>query len=197
MNWKWILRYRILRREKPWTDPEPAVTAALSQMTGDLFVDVGSNRKRYSQLLQKNFRKIVTVDPNPRWKADYRVALTDHLGSAWFYEGDGQGGADGLLDTPHIRGKDWKTRCTRAVRLLRFDDLGLDADLVKIDVEGTEFQVMGGMRIHRPKTLVVELHDERRRAELIDRGRHMGYSEVGELDAMHYLFTGLHAGVPA
>ena len=43
-----------------------------------------------------------------------------------------------------------------------FDSLGIDADLVKIEVEGEEFKVLAGMVKHLPQCVMVELPDERR-----------------------------------
>lgn len=194
MDWKWILKYRVLRQPRPWTDPEPAVTAALLQMTGDLFVDVGSNRKRYAQLLQANFKKVITVDPNPRWEADRVLALADYSGVGIFWKGDGNGGGDGIIRQPHILGREWMTKAKHWVRIRRFDELGLDADLAKVDVEGSELLVMEGMRNRPPKTLVVELHDPRRSGELLMKGLSLGYARMIRLDETHFEFTHLQRG---
>jgi FkbM family methyltransferase len=184
LDWKWIIKYRILNHPKP---TEPKVTETMLRIKGNLFIDIGSNTGWFASVLKNNFKRIITIDPNPKWEADMRIAISNFDGDDVFFIGNNLGSADSLINTPHILGRDWINRGKLRVQVLRFDSLGLDADLVKIDVEGAEFKVLEGMVKHRPKNLVVELHDERREKELIDKSLEMGYKGY-QIDPNHWLF---------
>lgn len=159
----------------------------MKQMRGTLFVDIGSNQGVYSRIGRRQFKKTVTIDPNPQWNADYQLALSDHDGHETFYLGDGKGAADSIMKNPHILGKAWQNESIYDVETRTFDSLGLDADLVKIDVEGAEFKVINGMNGHLPRAAIIELHDERRERELLDKMSKKGYS-ASQIDNMHWLF---------
>jgi len=96
----------------------------------------------------------------PVWEANLQIALSDSNRHAPFYIGDGEGSADSLVQNPHILGKNWFNASKYDVEVRTFDSLGLDADLVKIDVEGEEFKVLAGMVKHLPQCVMVELRDE-------------------------------------
>jgi FkbM family methyltransferase len=181
---KWIIKYRILKHPKP---TEPKVTEIMLKIKGDLFIDIGSNTGWYGKTLRKNFREILTIDPNPKWKADLEIAIGKENRIIPFYTFENTGAADSLIDHVHILGKNYENRQTRLVNVRTFDSLGRDADLVKVDVEGAEFEVLAGMVKHRPKNLVVELHDERREDELIQTSLNMGYKGF-QIDSNHWLF---------
>src|SRR5439155_17926070 len=95
-------------------------------LKGDLFIDIGSNTGWYPSVLRNNFRRIVTVDPNPKWKADMRIAISNFDGEATFFIGNNLGSADSLINTPHILGKDWINRGRLTVKVRRFDTLNVD-----------------------------------------------------------------------
>ncbi len=190
IDWRFILENKILHRKAyaaAQRNYEKSVQTAMLQIKGDLFIDIGTNNKFYAKLLEQNFKRIITVDPNPKWKADIRIALSNFSGVAPFYTGDDNRGAESLLCNPHILGRTLKNHPTYNVNVKTFDDLRLLADLVKIDVEGAEFDVLDGMRTYLPKNVVVELHDERREIELEQRMMAKGYSST-KIDNTHWLF---------
>jgi len=186
-DWRFIFEKWILG--KHWSPPfEPKVKQLIRSMKGDVFIDIGSNTGIYSRLAQKRFKQVYSFDPNPEYHA-IQFAISDRRGVQPFYYGNGIGSADSLVRNPHILGIDWKNETDSIqVETLTFDDLRLDADLVKIDVEGAEFKVLEGMNLYLPKTLIIELHDERRENELVEKMNGKGYS-TSRIDSSHFLFT--------
>lgn len=167
---------------------EKKVKAIVASMRGALFVDAGTNQGVYAQLARKNFGRVVTIDPNPRWKADLPIALSDNDGHAPFYVGDNYGSADSLVENPHVLGQVFQNSRKFDVETKRWDTLNLDADLVKIDVEGAEFKVLAGMVERLPKNMIIEVHDERRKHELLKVAVSKGY-RPHRIDSNHWLFS--------
>ena len=186
-DWKWILSNKIVhRRRYKYYSSEFEVKKFAKTLKGNLFIDIGSNRKAYANILRKNFKQILTIDANIKWHPDLNVAISNFNGPTHFYIGDNKGGADSLLHNPHILGKEWVNNPSEyMVEALTFDTLKLKADLVKIDVEGGEFNVLEGMVKYIPKMVIVELHDERREQELVDVLMAKHYS-VHKIDGTHF-----------
>ena len=68
MEWKWLLRTRLLRGRLNWLYKqryEKSVRNKLGQIKGEVFWDIGANIGFYSLMLRSNFSKIVAVEPNP------------------------------------------------------------------------------------------------------------------------------------
>jgi FkbM family methyltransferase len=187
----WIIRNKILHRS--WRGAyhplfEPEVKKLVASLSGDIFVDIGCNTGVYSKLAKKRFKRVYSIDPNPRYHAPIQVAISNYNGLGTFYLGDGMGSADSLVHNPHILGEDWVQKESYQVDVRTFDSLDLDADLVKIDVESGEFDVLNGMVKHLPRALVIELHDERREEELIAKMYRKGYS-MSRIDETHWFFN--------
>ena len=189
-DWNWIITNKIVHRRRYAATHvhEPKVLSVIKQFHGDLFVDVGCNKGLYSKLAKKNFKKVIGIDPNPKWNADLQVALSNFNGTAPFYIGDNKGSADSLIHIPHIQGIDWRNNTEYDVKVCTFDSLELDADLVKIDVEEAEFQVLEGMQKYLPRNVIVELHDERRQEELFKLMSSKGYRLERLVDSTHWWF---------
>jgi FkbM family methyltransferase len=140
---------------------------------GMTFVDVGANLGDYTFVASRLVRggKVVAFEPDPSnysWlsksiernrvaNVDLRQeALSDRRGQATLFLGEVSGWH--TLKPGQLSGE----RGAVTVRTTRLDDLVLDRiDLVKIDVEGAEFEVLQGakeqLRRHRPIVLV-DLH---------------------------------------
>lgn len=187
-DYRFIFEKYVLRKHRDsWFKTEKKAIQTAQQIHGNLFIDVGSNRKYYATALKDNFKRIVTIDANPKWQADMQIALSWFNGEAMFYVGDNEGSADSLLQNPHILGKDWTNSGRFNVPVRTFDSLELDADLVKIDVEGAELDILDGMVKYLPRNVIVELHDEKRRYDLRSRMLNKGYN-VKRLDKTHWWF---------
>jgi len=187
----WILKHKIIHRDKSgaWNPAfEPEVKKLIGSLSGDVFVDIGCNLGFYSQLARKRFRQVYSIDPNPKYQASIQVAISNKYGHQPFYLGNGIGSADSLIKNPHILGEDWKNEDNQIiVGTMTFDQLELDADLVKIDVEGAEFEVIEGMNLHLPKAAIIEIHDERRIYEMVLKMEEKGYHWT-RIDSYHWFF---------
>jgi len=177
---------------------EKDVRNILKSIHGDCFYDVGANVGFYSLLLRHNFRQVYAVEPVPanirrlkrglsiRFVRNVRVvpvALSDKNGKATFYVNSDSRtvidnlSASSLFERFEFRSCDHAPDRTYAgspisVETMTFDSLLSEpkADLVKVDVEGAEFQVLEGMReslaVRRVNNILVELHDRDRKDEL-------------------------------
>ena len=185
IDWRFLVEKYVMNRHR---HPEWRIIKRMQKIHGDLFVDVGSNQKVYANALRDNFKRIITIDPNPVWNADMKLALSKTAGEQPFYIGNNIS-ADSLIHNPHILGREWENGSqTMTVQTVTFDDLQLNADLVKIDVEGAELDVIAGMNKFLPKRVLIELHDERREDELRLKMWWKSYKPE-KLDSYHWLFT--------
>jgi FkbM family methyltransferase len=190
----WIFRNRIVhwRRYKYWHGYEPEVLKVLRKIHGDIYVDIGANIGRYAVRLAPHFRTVYAFEPSPNYlpaltKKAKRRANVIVIGKAmgnqdatarFFYKTDPASvSADSLLkewdfrpasdpeNNIHFVNRDWIN-----VDEVRFDSCFREpVTLVKIDVEGAEFEVLAGMEKALSKRLVrnvmVEVHDSARRPE--------------------------------
>ena len=84
MEWKWLLRTRMLRGRLYWLYKlryEKRVRRKLGKIRGEVFWDVGANIGFYSLMLRPNFSRIVAVEPNPETAATLRRRIqgTDNI----------------------------------------------------------------------------------------------------------------------
>ncbi len=170
----------------------------------DRVVDVGANRGVYAYRLWKLGARVEVFEPNPTcfsilsaWAVGKRGvhlhadALSDHTGSASLHiPVDGAGvehDASASIEHtgfPQSRGQ--------TVRLRTLDSYQMrDVSLIKIDVEGHEYSVLGGalgtIAASQPALLVEieQRHNGRPVDEVFDRIRGLGYQgfflEAGQL----------------
>ncbi len=189
---------------------EKNVRNVLKSIHGDCFYDVGANVGFYSLFLRHNFRQVYAVEPVPANSLSIRfvrnvrvvpVALSDKNGKATFYiNSDSRTMIDNLspsslLERFEFRSCDHAPDRTYAgspisVETMTFDSLLSEpkADLVKIDVEGTEFLVLEGMReslaSRRVCNILIELHDRDRKDEL-EAILSCNFSHVSWVDHQH------------
>jgi len=195
---------------------ERNVRDLLKSIRGDCFYDVGANVGYYSLLLRHNFRRVYAVEPVLRNVRHLKrrlslrfvrnimvvpIALSDKNGKATFYVNSDSRtvidnlSASSLLERFEFRSCDHSPDRTYAgspisVETMTFDSLLSEprADLVKIDVEGAEFQVLEGMReslaSRRVNNILVELHDRDRKGEL-EAMLSSNFSHVFWVDPQH------------
>jgi len=173
-----------------WRDPrdyEPKVSEFLLRTRGEVFVDIGANTGIYPIFLSKNYEQIVAVEPDPR-NTEYmrrnlrrakvknvtiaQVAISDEDGCAILHFAE-QIGCHSLCTNFQQGGTRVQT-LTLASLYYRLPSIlfphgdFVPMDLVKIDVEGVEFQVLMGVEsiYKKIRKWVVELHDLHRKKEL-------------------------------
>lgn len=174
---------------------EPEVSEFLYKTKGKLFVDVGANLGRYEILLSRNYERIIAIEPslenisflkrnvdNAKVKnVDFlRCAVTDKDGTATLFYGD-HCASHSLIEQV--------TEGTEQVRTISLDTLLKkedNVDLVKVDVEGAEWQVLEGSKevLPRIKQWMIELHDLEQKARMTKLLEDEGYTVLW-LDDKH------------
>ncbi len=218
-DWKFLFEKYVLRKHPPL---EPQVWKELSRVRGGLFVDVGANVGTYSIRLSSHFRRVYAFEPNPNVLASLRkrieersrdnitvfpVALSDSNGQAEFYL-DPHEGFTGSAETlvkvfkynpGEVLGagptNTYVGKKSISVPTVTYDSkIRERADLVKIDVEGAEFQVLKGAKESladgKIRRIMVELHDKDAKDELY--GILTGYGfKLKQLDPHPRIFGAL------
>ena len=172
-------------------DPEFGFLSQLADEPG-LVLDVGANHGHSAISILVQTRKIRVYSLEPiRWLAvclalvrlryrrrfDFRMVAADRVtGEAFLSVPLGAGGRlsawssleprefekDYLRETlDRASNRKWSLKRQR-VRTVRIDDLGLNPDLVKIDVEGAEARALAGMQetlAHRRPALMIEINN--------------------------------------
>ncbi len=167
---------------------EKEVVAILSRVHGTTFADIGASLGYYSFLLSRNFRTVLAFEPHPEnVKAIrdmvrfagvsnisvYPLAVSDADDEGILYTGS--------FSATHslIRGSLTQDKGIR-VRIVRLDSvLKQSLDLVKIDVEGAEWNVLRGaemsIRSNRILRMLIEVHGGKSK-EMDEYLRDRGYS---------------------
>jgi len=157
---------------------EKSVQKTLKNLKGDLFVDVGANLGFYCFILNRNFKRIIAVEPHPSNMEEIRNSMRSFGIKNIECVQKAISNRNGLLplflsagDTGHALGE-W----TRKDEHMIVETITLQAllrnyntiDLVKVDVEGAEWQVLEGSLpiIDKIKSWVIELHNLERKTEL-------------------------------
>jgi len=151
------------------------VTDLVKTIHGNLFVDIGANWGYYSVLLSPNFKRVFAVEcylGNMRKLAEnisglknvecFKLAVFDKNGIADLYLAGANFGSHSLV----IKRSD----ITIKVKTVTLSSLlkGEVADLIKVDVEGAEWEVLKGAEnvMNNIKRWLIELHDLTRKDEL-------------------------------
>ena len=152
---------------------EAEVSRFLSKLRGGLFVDVGANLGRYSILLASHFNRVVAVEPEPTnmavLKGNLEAVGVENVKTVQ-YAVSNLDGSTVLFFGIHSGGHSILGTSTRRIPVpcVRLDTLldGSPADLVKVDVEGAEFQVLEGVGDAEIKRWMVELHDPKAKKKI-------------------------------
>jgi FkbM family methyltransferase len=146
-----------------WDQPQLEQLAAVARARGiDALLDIGANTGFYSVMfaIKKLCPRIVAFEPDPgnyaRLMANLRLndltdqievvplALGDRAGEARLYEGGSHNRGESTIAVPEQTPQDR----SHQVRVARLDDLYAFSGqrlILKIDVEGYEFEVLAGM----------------------------------------------------
>ena len=175
---------------------ETAVSQFLYGTRGKLFVDVGANLGRYEVLLGKNYERIIAIEPSPenisflkRNVANAKVrnieflqcAVSSQNGNATLFYGE-HCGAHTLMNAD-LNAEGLQVKTITLDTLLKRED---NVDLVKVDVEGAEWEVLEGSKEVLPKIKrwVVEVHNLEQKERMAKWFEDKGYS-ITWLDIKH------------
>lgn len=206
-NRNWIDQQLIIRR--PYEVRQLARCRQLIRGQGlEYFFDIGANFGLYSVLLsdEPNLSEVHAFEPLPRNAhqlaanlylndLDSRVslhnyALGDRSGQIEFFVDPNSTGVSTLLP-PASRNRQAAYKATVQIEAQTFDEvLAYDRTraLVKIDVEGAELMVLGGMRQFLSNNVVMlQIETTAKTADLVNAFmRRMGYQSFGCLGADCY-----------
>lgn len=195
-DFRFLFEKFILRRHRLHVDKslEANVRRELRKIRGSVFLDIGANIGMYSLLLKRNFKEIIAVEANPsiyeilRKRVSSRrnilplwSAISDIDGEVSLYQTDL---CDTILSKFEFRplhsssveaiqeGRNPTTVPSLTIdSLLKKFNVTL-VDVMKMDVEGAEFQALRGasksLSEGKISRMVVELHDRGRKAEMED-----------------------------
>lgn len=178
------------------------VSLALKKIRGDLFVDVGANKGYYSLLLRNNFKRIVSFEPAASYydllnnikllSAESRihvekVAVSNNESEGLLYlakslEYNRILAEEQLVAGPGIAnyGREVLLQQEKVakVSLATYFREEKSIDLIKVDVGGSEWEVLDGAVpiIDRIKTWLVELYDPSRNNEMQEWFIQYGYN---------------------
>jgi FkbM family methyltransferase len=175
---------------------ETKVSQFLYGTRGRLFVDVGANLGRYEVLLGKNYERIIAIEPSPenmsflkRNAANVKAKNIEYLqcavssqnGNATLFYGE-HCGANTLMSAD-LNAEGLQVKTVTLDTLLKEED---NVDLVKVDVEGAEWEVLAGSKEVLPKIKrwLVEVHNLEQKERMAKWFEDKGYA-VTWLDIKH------------
>lgn len=152
-------------------ETEPQTYEYMTNLSGDLFVDLGANVGGYTVRLAKKFREVISVEPNPGAARSLRddvdlnhldnvkvveKAVWDSVGEATLWVPASKKTTRSSI-TQHFQGG-----ASFRVETVTLDDLtkGYEkVDLIKVDVEGADLAALRGGKetLKRTSRLVIEL----------------------------------------
>ncbi len=168
---------------------EPRMSDYLKGKHGRIFVDVGAYHGHYSLLLRRNFEQVIAIEPV--------MANADFLRGAIAYrragnikiirmavaaeEGARQFGIMPQLSESKILSQKSATGSLTSVHATTLDSLlgpYQEIDLVKLDVEGAEFDVLEGATdsMSKIRSWMIELHDQSGKSKLQTHMATNGYN---------------------
>ena len=148
---------------------ELSVLRALQILPCDTFVDVGAHVGYYTIRMTRRCRKVIVFEPNPKNREvllknielnslSNVVVYPYAVGEARYKSRLYLAGSGSTLLEGYVKGESVE------VDVVPLDEVVEYADIIKIDVEGYEWNVVQGMKSllakHRP-TLIIEHHDFR------------------------------------
>jgi FkbM family methyltransferase len=165
----WIYYNYKIAKEARWLEPELGILRDIVP-AGRTVIDVGTNRGYYSYALSKIAARVEAFEPNPmlarfaRRKLGptirlYEVALSNHAGVATLYIPQEKPGIDNHIGASLAKVHPVPIHREVTVHVATLDDYEFDdVDFIKIDVEGSDMDVIeGGQQTiarHRPNMLV-------------------------------------------
>ncbi len=167
---------------------EAKVIRSLMKLEGNIAVDVGANIGYYSILLSRRFQRIYAIEPHPKTaECLYSNLIRNHLQDRHKIErvavSDYEGEAELFLSwhsSVHSLFPKQMDRGSVKVRVTTLDSL-LDEftriDLIKIDVEGAEWEVLRGSEriMSKVRNWMIEVHKEHQKRQFEGKFQEYGY----------------------
>ncbi len=186
IDWRWIISKRIINRKwengfcVTWDtifDHTEDFARKLILSKGDLFIDAGAHCGFWSLQASKYYRKIIAIEPTRKTAKSLRTnlrtnradnvevveaALSGSEGYATFYEWPDGAMGNSLYPAPVTYTLDYGfSDKASTVRTVSIDSLGVKPTVIKLDIEGAEYDAIRGGRVtiakYHPK-LFIEIH---------------------------------------
>jgi FkbM family methyltransferase len=156
-----------------------------------LFIDAGAHVGYYTLLASKIAKEIISIEPNPfNYKLLKFNLRINKIKNAYALDiaASNYNGETGIF-IPKLKGKIATDQSKLdnniskiKIRVVKLDDLllkiGKNPDVIKIDVEGSEMQVLEGLQEtlrKGVKCLMIEVHSEENKAKAISFLKTLGY----------------------
>ena len=174
---------------------ENEVKLIIKNTRGYLFVDVGANIGTHSIIARRSFDIVIAIEPHPSSMKKFRTKIVEKKIRNIYtmcvaisnYFSRGRLNLSTTSGSHRLNSLSTDTSKYITVPVVTLASLLEDgADLIKVDVEGSEFKVVTGARpiIHKIKAWIIEVHDMDRRRELKNIMECFGY-ETRWLDHGH------------
>lgn len=183
---------------------ERRVSRLIRASRGRLFVDLGAHLGHYTLLAAGNYDCVMAVEPHHAYAhlldelvrfscpngsvkvVECAIGETDGYTELYFHE---RSGSISIYDQTVTYTPTFEERHHRQIgrtRVLRFQTLldGLEADLVKVDIEGAEWTLLNPETVGRSMSWVIECHDLSRLEEMIQCFHQSGFTTI-MLDDYH------------
>lgn len=166
-----------LRRWSPRQRRDPlARLLEMMSLPGTLAVDVGAHRGRYTSAMLAGGAQVLAIEANPTLSRRLAAALPDGRGRVISGAAGAEVGEAELRFPPGGRTGEATTMPGAggriSVQVVRVDDFasGHDMSVIKIDVEGAEFEVLRGAEaaIHRSRPAILMEIERRHTGEAVE-----------------------------
>ena len=192
---KWRIRAQIIGSSRLGEVP---VKKIIANTKGDIFVDIGAHIGLHTLTARKNFKRIFAYEPHPRnynrlkrythnftHIQTYQIAISNFNGTTDLYIASVPGRH--TLKDPHvIKHQAKNTLSVQVTKLSSKLSNEREIALIKVDVEGTEWEVLDGAKdiMNRIDGWIIELHDLNRKQELEKLLKEIGYT-ITWIDSNH------------
>lgn len=170
-----------------------------------IFIDIGAHIGKYSIFLSKYFSKIIAIEPDKNnfnllsknVKTNrlenkilpFNIAILDKEKVVWFFEYEDSVKSSIKSSENEMPINKYKVRSTSLDKLV--EKLGIDTEkirLIKIDVEGAEFEVIkGAVKTLKNSKPILLIEIKKNKFKILKLLKHLGYRELGNEGENHIL----------
>jgi len=176
-----------------------------NNLNSGIFIDIGAHIGKYSIFLSKYFSKIIAIEPDKNnfnlLSKNIRInkledkifllniAILDKEKFVWFFEYEDSVKSSIKKSKIETLIEKYKVRSISLDELV--ERLGIDVEkirLIKIDVEGAEFEVIkGAIRTLKNSKPILLIEIKKNEVKILKLLKHLGYKELGREGENHIL----------
>ena len=186
---RWTLYHWLTTQSRStFVGVEKQVVELVKELFGNLFVDIGANFGYYSIMLSNNFKEVLSIEPEPKNMSivkrntrnipnirTLQVAIGESDGFSRLFLSPTRPGAHATVPSgmdDRVFHSAFPSGIKHSIRVKTLTLASMlrskTADLIKVDVEGAEWEVLAGAReiMDKIQSWLIELHDIKRKKEL-------------------------------